>query len=78
MAEILYACILCNEVDVLTNLQRVKSGFDVLVKNYQSLGKHDATERLWFAKENDSQIHVHNSCCKQLVNDLRDKSGQCV
>ena len=46
MAEILYACILCNEVDVLTNLQRVKSGFDVLVKNCQS--------RLWSAKENDS------------------------
>ena len=78
MTEILYACIFCNEVDVLTNLQRVKCGFDVLVKNCQSLGKQDAAERLWSAKEDDSQIHVHNSCRKELVNDLRDKSGQCV
>lgn len=73
-------CIICDEVDLRGNLQKVKSGITTLLAACESLSRLQLKETLENARNIDNcQIYVHNSCRKHLYNEAngRDRSTVC-
>ena len=63
-----HKCVLCEEDDDKSNLCEVRRGLQTIISHLQLLGYNETSESI----KNETLVHVHNDCRKQLNNRVRD------